>query len=309
MRAPSAGPFLTIPTSSNSDISFEVLCDGNELPIKSLSPTGSSDFEISVTLKTKSLTSATKLDSRSELQFVAVAISGLKIRKIVLQELIDLSQPSWSIQKSIGILPNEILNEGLDIIGQICALNPISNHELACASVGGILWSENKEITRPSFRKGFPLEFIPLFGEDDPIWIIDISEIDPFDLFVPFSSLVRVYVQQDSALANGLQAKVGTNEQVLADSVITEAFLTELVIYLCLNPDLMAEIEKSIMQPASELTKKHWLQQPDSVGYLLHDSALKVTKSGRTLRSFSETISTDPNEARLQLRKIFMRAK
>jgi hypothetical protein len=309
MRTPTAGPFLTIPLTATSDLSFKVLCDGNELPIEVLSPTGTSNFEISAYIETKKLLSTTKLDKKSELQFVVIAKSGLKIRQIVLQESIDLSQPTWTIQLAIGTLPNEILNEGLDFIGQICAVNPISDNELACTSPGGILWSETQEATKASFRKGFPLEFIPLQGKDDPIWIIEISDIDPMDLYVPFSSLVRVYVQQDSALANGLQAKIGSNEQILADSVLVEAFLTELIIYLCSNRDLMEEIDKTTTQPATELTKNHWLQHPDSIGYLLLDSALKVTQSGSTLRSFSDTLASDPNEARLRLRKLFMRAK
>lgn len=309
MRTPTAGPFLTIPLSTTSDLLFKVLCDGNELPVEVLSPTGTSNFEISVNLETEKLLSTTKLDKDSELQFVLIAKSGLKIRQIVVQEPIDLSKPTWAIEQTIGTLPNEILNEGLEFIGQICAINPVSDNELACTSPGGILWSEIQEVTKASFRKGFPLEFIPLTGKDDPIWIIEISDIDPLDLFVPFSSLVRVYVQQDSALANGLQAKIGTNEQILADSVLVEAFLTELIIYLCSNQDLMEEIDRATTQPATEFTKNHWLQRPDSIGYLLLDSALKVTQSGSTLRSFSETLASDPNEARLRLRKLFMRSK
>jgi hypothetical protein len=267
---------------------------------------GVSKLDITISVDIEALLAETQLDKSSKLLVAIDAIcDNLRVRESVKSWLIPLGQDTWTNPEStIGLLPNAMINNGLEIEIVVCVFEPIpiSEDPLACDFDGGILNRQRIPISNRGEGPLLPIEYVGRTSANDIIWQIDLDLNNGLD--APASSSMRVFVSEDTSFANALKSMRHTNENTLATGILIHAIFDEVIRQVMYDEDVITEITEANNRFAT-LQDDHWAKTSSSIGFLLNAWTLKL-RAGRSLSELAQEYRRDPTELVKEIRYQFL---
>jgi len=271
-----------------------------ELPLD-----GTSKLEISIEIDVDSVFDTSQLDESSEILLVLDAIcDNLRIRETIKTWQILPSIGPWSnIESAIGLLPNAVINNGLQLDLTLCVINPQpkTKHSLACDFNGGILARYRVPVSVRGEGPLLPIEFIRFDSTLDPIWQIHLDLENGLD--APSSSAFRVYISEKSYLADGLKSALYSNESNLAFSILIHAISDDVIRYVMFDDDIINQLIDANRKILT-LPQEHWSKVESTIGYLLN-SWIQQLCNGNELGDIVAEYRMDPSDQVMEIRKRF----
>lgn len=267
---------------------------------------GVSKLDITISVDIKALLAETHLDDASKLQVVIDAIcDNLRVRESVKSWVIPTGQDTWTNPESaIGLLPNALINNGLELEVVVCVFEPIAakNDPLACDFEGGIVNRQRIPISNRGEGPLLPIEYVGRASENDIIWHIELDTSNGLD--APASSSMRVFISEDTSFANALKSMRYTNENTLATGILIHAIFDEVIRQVMYDEEMIREITEANNQFLT-LQDDHWFKTSSSIGFLLNAWTLKLC-GGRSLSEVAQEYRRDPTELVKEIRYQFL---
>lgn len=267
---------------------------------------GVSKLEITISIDIAAVLKETHLAKSSKLQVVIDAIcDNLRVRESIKSWSIPLDQDSWNNPEStIGLLPNAMINNGLELEVVLCVLEPVANHgdQLACDFDGGIINRQRIPISIRGEGPLVPIEYVGRASENDPVWHVDLDI--KIGLDAPASSTMRILVSEDTSFANALKSMRYTNENTLATGILIHAIFDEVIRQVMYDEETISEIAKAnkIFQ---SLLEDHWAKSPSTIGFLMYSWTMRLC-GGRSLTELAEEYRRDPTDLVKEIRSQFL---
>lgn len=267
---------------------------------------GVSKLEITISIDIAAVLKETHLAKSSKLEVVIDAIcDNLRVRESIKSWSIPLDQDSWNNPEStIGLLPNAMINNGLELEVVLCVLEPVANHgdQLACDFDGGIINRQRIPISIRGEGPLFPIEYVGRASENDPVWHVDLDI--KIGLDAPASRSMRVFVSEDTSFANALKSMRYTNENTLATGILIHAIFDEVIRQVMYDEETISEIAKAnkIFQ---SLPDDHWAKSPSTIGFLMYSWTMRLC-SGKSLTELAEEYRRDPTDLVKEIRSQFL---
>jgi hypothetical protein len=305
MKADSAASFRQ--ASNSSVLIQELKIAGRALPNDlNLPIDGVSKLEITICVKIDEILNQTQLDKSSKLHVVIDAVcDNLRIRESLKSWSIPTDQDSWTNPEStIGLLPNAMINNGLQLEVVVCVLAPIAyqDDQLACDFDGGIVNRQQIPISVRGEGPLLPIEYVGRASENDTIWQVDLDTSNGLD--APASSSMRVFVSENTSFANALKAMRGTNENNLATGILIHAIFDEVIRQVLHDDEVISEILE-VNRQSSRLDVDHWVNSPSSIGFLIYSWTNQLC-AGRSLLDLAEEYRRDPTDLVREIRIKFL---
>jgi hypothetical protein len=267
---------------------------------------GVSKLDISISINIVSLLGETYLDRSSKFHIVLDAIcDNLRVRESIKSWLIPLDQDTWTNPESaVGLLPNALINNGLELEVVVCVFEPIAskNDPLACDFEGGIVFRQRIPISNRGEGPLLPIEYVGRASENDPIWHIELDTSNGLD--APASSSMRVFVSEQTSFANALKSLRFTNENKLATGILIHAIFDE-VIRRVMYDEEMILVMSAANKSDQTLDDDHWAKTPSSIGFLINSWTMKLC-AGRSLTDLAKEYRNDPTELVKEIRYQFL---
>lgn len=267
---------------------------------------GVSKLDISISINIVSLLGETYLDRSSKFHIVLDAIcDNLRVRESIKSWLIPLDQDTWTNPESaVGLLPNALINNGLELEVVVCVFEPIAskNDPLACDFEGGIVFRQRIPISNRGEGPLLPIEYVGRASENDPIWHIELDTSNGLD--APASSSMRVFVSEQTSFANALKSLRFTNENKLATGILIHAIFDE-VIRKVMYDEEMILVMSAANKSDQTLDDDHWAKTPSSIGFLINSWTMKLC-AGRSLTDLAKEYRNDPTELVKEIRYQFL---
>ena len=216
-----------------------------------------------------------------------------------------MDQDSWTNPEStIGLLPNAIINNGLELDVVVCVLEPVSKHNdrLACDFDGGIVNRQRIPISIRGEGPLFPMEFVGRESENDTVWQVFFDLSNGLD--APASSSMRVFVSGDTSFASALKSLPSTNENKLATGILIHAIFDEILRQVLFDDGTISEITMANSKFLS-LPDDHWVKSPSSIGYLINSWTMRLC-NGRSLSAVVDEYRRDPSDLIKEIRSQFL---
>jgi hypothetical protein len=268
---------------------------------------GASKLEITISIDIAAVLKETHLDKSSKLQVVIDAVcDNLRIRESIKTWHLPLDQDSWNNPEStIGLLPNAMINNGLELEAILCVFEPVANHgdKLACDFDGGIINRQKIPISTRGEGPLLPIEYVGRASQNDPVWHVDLDI--KTDLDAPASSVMRVLVSEDTSFANALKSMRYTNENTLATGILIHAIFDEVIRQVMYDEETILEISEANSR-FNSLPDDHWAKSPSSIGFLINSWTMKLC-AGRSLSDLADEYRRDPSNLIEAIRTQFLR--
>ena len=267
---------------------------------------GVSKLEITISVDIEALLAETYLDDASKIHVVIDAIcDNLRVRESIKSWVIPLGHDTWTNPESaIGLLPNAMINNGLELEIVVCVFEPIAanNDPLACDFEGGIVNRQRITISNRGEGPLLPIEYVARASENDIIWHIELDTSNGLD--APASSSMRVFVSEDTSFANALKSMRYSNENTLATGILIHAIFDEVIRQVMYDEGMITEITEANNQFLT-LQDDHWFNTSSSIGFLLNAWTLKLC-AGRSLSEVAREYRRDPTELVKEIRYQFL---
>jgi hypothetical protein len=267
---------------------------------------GVSKLDISISINIDSLLGETYLDRSSKFHIVLDAIcDNLRVRESIKSWLIPLDQDTWTNPESaVGLLPNALINNGLELEVVVCVFEPIAskNDPLACDFEGGIVFRQRIPISNRGEGPLLPIEYVGRASENDPIWHIELDTSNGLD--APASSSMRVFVSEQTSFANALKSLRFTNENKLATGILIHAIFDEVIRRVMYDEEMILEMSAA-NKSVQTLNDDHWAKTPSSIGFLINSWTMKLC-AGRSLTDLAKEYRNDPAELVKEIRYQFL---
>jgi hypothetical protein len=267
---------------------------------------GVSKLDISISINIDSLLDETYLDRSSKFHIVLDAIcDNLRVRESIKSWLIPLDQDTWTNPESaVGLLPNALINNGLELEVVVCVFEPIASKSdpLACDFEGGIVFRKRIPISNRGEGPLLPIEYVGRASENDPIWHIELDTSNGLD--APASSSMRVFVSEQTSFANALKSLRFTNENKLATGILIHAIFDEVIRKVMYDEEMILEMSAA-NKSVQTLNDDHWAKTPSSIGFLINSWTMKLC-AGRSLTDLAKEYRNDPTELVKEIRYQFL---
>jgi hypothetical protein len=305
MRAATAASYFQ---SSEDTLTIDwIKLSGSVVPIDSdFPPSGTSILEVSWRIDTKTLLAESHLKSNSKISLILEGICDhLKIRETIKTWEIELSEDSFFVEETVGLIHNVLLNNGLELEFVICVVDPHAekNHPLACDFEGGVLTRTLRSVSRRGESNLLPIEFIEFDEAEDPIWAIELDLEDGLD--APASSALRVQISSTSHLANGLKAQPESFECLVAFDTLKHAIQSESLIKIFENEEAIRLLQEAANN-FHNLEEGHWAKDTKTIGFQLN-SWMRRYCVGKDYLDVAEQFKSDRLNSLVEMRKKFMR--
>ena len=267
---------------------------------------GVSKLDITISIDIDSLLGETCLDRSSKFSVVLDAIcDNLRVRESVKSWMIPLDQDSWTNPESaVGLLPNALINNGLELEVVVCVFEPIAskNDPLACDFEGGIVFRQRIPISNRGEGPLLPIEYVARASENDPIWHIELDLGSGLD--APASSSMRVFVSENTSFANALKSLRFTNENKLATGILIHAIFDGVIRQVMFDDGIVLEVSEA-NKKFPELEADHWAKTPSCIGFLIYSWTMKLC-AGRSLKDLAKEYRSDPTDLVKEIRYQFL---
>ena len=267
---------------------------------------GFSKLEITISIDIAAVLKETHLDKSSKLQVVIDAVcDNLRIRESIKTWYLPLDQDSWNNPEStIGLLPNAMINNGLELEAVLCVFEPVANHgdKLACDFDGGIINRQKIPISTRGEGPLLPIEYVGRASQNDAVWHVDLDI--KTDRHAPASSVMRVLVSEDTSFANALKSMRYTNENKLAMGILIHAIFDEVIRQVMYDDETILEISKA-NNGFQSLPNDHWAKSPSTIGFLMYSWTMRLC-TGRSLTELAEEYRRDPSNLIEEIRSQFL---
>ena len=268
---------------------------------------GASKLEITISIDIAAVLKETHFDKSSKLQVVIDAIcDNLRVRESIKTWYLPLDQDSWNNPEStIGLLPNAMINNGLELEVILCVFEPVANRgdKLACDFDGGIINRQKIPISTRGEGPLLPIEYVGRASQNDPVWHVDLDI--KTDLDAPASSVMRVLVSEDTSFANALKSMRYTNENTLATGILIHAIFDEVIRQVMYDEETILEISEANSR-FNSLPDDHWAKSPSSIGFLINSWTM-ILCAGRSLSDLADEYRRDPSNLIEAIRTQFLR--